>query len=87
MAAFTKAFFGVPDGEIYPVEYQPGEECPPELEAGAVALGALVSPGDGADIDDLSAAQLRQRLDDKKIDYKSNASKAELIALLKAAEA
>ncbi|MDQ2822741.1 MAG: hypothetical protein M3Y65_20580 [Pseudomonadota bacterium] len=28
---FTKLFRGVPDGCIYPVGYQPGDECPPEL--------------------------------------------------------
>lgn len=41
MAKFTKPFYGVPDGEIYPVDYKPGEECPQELEAAALALGAL----------------------------------------------
>lgn len=38
---FTKPFAGVPDGKIYPVEYQAGDECPPELEAAAHELGAL----------------------------------------------
>lgn len=38
---FTKAFKGVPNGEIYPVDYQPGEECPAELEDGAAASGAI----------------------------------------------
>ena len=28
-----KQFDGVPNGEIYPVTYMPGDECPPELEA------------------------------------------------------
>jgi len=37
----NKPFKGVPDGEIYPVEYQAGNECPPELEAGARELDAL----------------------------------------------
>ena len=41
MAKLTKAFRGVRDGEIYPVDFEPGEECPPELEAGARSLGAL----------------------------------------------
>lgn len=36
----TKTFKGVPDGEIYPVEYNPGDECPPGLEAAAIELGA-----------------------------------------------
>lgn len=38
---FSKAFSGVPDGEIYPVEYAVGDECPQELEAAAQSLGAL----------------------------------------------
>jgi hypothetical protein len=37
----SKPFKGVPDGAIYPVEYQAGDECPPELEAGARELDAL----------------------------------------------
>lgn len=44
MAKFEKTFHGVPDGAIYPVEYQPGDECPKELEASAQALGALETP-------------------------------------------
>lgn len=43
----TKPFQGVPDGEIYPVQYQAGDECPPELEAAAVALGAADAPEGG----------------------------------------
>ncbi len=35
-----KAFKGVKDGEIYPTEFEPGDEVPPELEAAAVELGA-----------------------------------------------
>lgn len=35
----SKQFRGVPDGEIYPVTYEPGDEVPPELEAAARALG------------------------------------------------
>lgn len=45
MAKLTKPFRGVPNGEIYPVEYHAGDECPPELEAGAIALDALEKPG------------------------------------------
>jgi hypothetical protein len=40
---FIKEFSGVKDGEIYPVDFKPGEECPKELEASALALGALPS--------------------------------------------
>lgn len=40
---FAKAFRGVPDGAIYPVDYAPGDECPDELIAGAEAEGALRS--------------------------------------------
>ena len=38
---FIKDFRGVPDGEIYPVQYSAGDECPPELEAAAIELGAV----------------------------------------------
>ena len=38
---FAKTFKGVPNGEIYPVEYQPGDDCPPELEHAARELEAL----------------------------------------------
>jgi hypothetical protein len=37
----TKAFIGVPDGEVYPRNYAPGDDCPPELLAAAVDLGAV----------------------------------------------
>ena len=35
-----KAFKGVKDGDIYPTEFAPGDEIPPELEAAAIELGA-----------------------------------------------
>lgn len=38
---FAKHFFGVPAGEIYPVLYAPGDECPPELQEAALSTGAL----------------------------------------------
>ena len=38
---FTQTFRGVRNGEIYPVEFAPGDECPPELEDAAKSLGAL----------------------------------------------
>jgi hypothetical protein len=41
---FIKPFKGVPDGEIYPVDYEAGEECPPELLDSAVALEAVKAP-------------------------------------------
>lgn len=41
---FARPFLGVPDGEIYPVQYQAGDECPPELEASAIALEAIDAP-------------------------------------------
>ncbi|WP_185626027.1 hypothetical protein [Burkholderia cenocepacia] len=41
MAVFSKDWRGVPDGEIYPVAYEPGDECPPELEFAAAAADAL----------------------------------------------
>jgi hypothetical protein len=38
---FTKVFRGVPDGGIYPVEYQPGDACPPELVHAAMEIDAV----------------------------------------------
>ena len=36
----TKPFAGVKAGEIYPTQFEPGDEVPPELEDAAVATGA-----------------------------------------------
>lgn len=36
-----KPFRGVPKGEIYPRQYQAGDECPPELLSSAVELEAV----------------------------------------------
>jgi len=41
---FSKPFRGVPDGEIYPVQYAVGDECPPELLDAAKSLGAVEEP-------------------------------------------
>lgn len=40
----TKEFLGVPDGEVYPRTYAPGDECPPELLEAAVSLDAVEQP-------------------------------------------
>jgi len=37
----TKAFLGVPNGQVYPVQYQAGDECPPELLDAAAEMGAI----------------------------------------------
>ena len=41
MPKFIKPFRGVPEGEIYPKQFEAGDECPSELEAGAKEVGAL----------------------------------------------
>ena len=41
MAKLIREFDGVPAGEIYPVTFKAGDECPPELEAAARAVGAI----------------------------------------------
>lgn len=41
MNKLIKPFRGVCDGGIYPTEFAAGEECPPELIAGARSVGAL----------------------------------------------
>lgn len=41
MAKFTKPFLGVPDGEIYPVQYEKGDEVPAELLEAAKEAGCV----------------------------------------------
>jgi hypothetical protein len=41
MNKLSKPFRGVRNGDIYPTEFAPGDDCPPELMAAAIALGAL----------------------------------------------
>ncbi|WP_202413840.1 hypothetical protein [Duganella sp. CY15W] len=44
---FKAQFQGVPNGEIYPVQYEPGDECPPELLNAAIELGAVATKKGG----------------------------------------
>ena len=41
MAKFTKPFLGVPDGEVYPVQYEKGDEVPAELLEAAKEAGCV----------------------------------------------
>lgn len=80
-------FSGVRDGDIYPTKFQAGDECPPELEAGAHALGALDGvPALNVDAEDsdakLSVAEIRETLTTKGIAFDPKAKKADLLALL-----
>ena len=43
MPRFKTAFRGVPNGEIYPIDYNPGDHCPSELAEAAKSLDALES--------------------------------------------
>lgn len=36
-----KPFLGVKVGEVYPTQFVPGDECPPELLKAAAELGAI----------------------------------------------
>ncbi|WP_257624521.1 HeH/LEM domain-containing protein [Variovorax boronicumulans] len=81
----TKPFKGVPDGEIYPVEYQPGDECPKELEAGALSLGALGDDEGGGAPTSKTVAEIKALLDAAGIAYPATAKKDDLLALLPAA--
>ena len=38
---FSKPFLGVKNGDVYPTEFRPGDECPAELIEAATELGAL----------------------------------------------
>lgn len=83
---FIKTFKGVPDGEIYPVEYQPGDECPEELEAGAEALGAIdaaTGGGGGKPSDGLKVEEIKAALAAKGVQVPEGVTlKADLAALL-----
>ena len=41
MAKLKGKLVGVPKGEVYPVTYSAGDECPPELEEAALDQGVL----------------------------------------------
>ena len=84
---FAKPFLGVPDGEVYPVQYVAGDECPPELEASALALDTLDAADAGADgqNEKMTVAQLRDELTARGISFEPNAKKVDLLALLNAA--
>lgn len=83
---FSNPFRGVPNGQIYPVDYEPGQECPPELQASAIALGAIDAPdaGAGGGNDKLTVPQLRDELTSRGIAFDPAAKKADLQALLDA---
>ena len=57
MSKFTKPFYGVKAGEIYPTQFEPGDDCPPELEAAAKAESALAADGKKPKKDDPPAAE------------------------------
>lgn len=38
---FSKPFYGCRAGRVYPEHFQPGDECPPELESAAQQQSAL----------------------------------------------
>lgn len=80
MAKLIKLFRGVPNGAIYPVEYQTGDECPEELEAGARELGAL----EDADAD--AKAAIAAKLEAAGIAYDKRWGVAKLQAALDEAE-
>ncbi|WP_025135924.1 hypothetical protein [Achromobacter sp. DH1f] len=68
MPKLIKAFVGVPEGDIYPVRYEPGDECPPELVAGATEVGALDAPSP----DNPEKVELFAQLDAAGIKYAKN---------------
>lgn len=58
MQQFKKQFTGVVIGEIYPRSFEAGEFCPPELEAGALSLGAIDALSDADSTPDRSREAL-----------------------------
>lgn len=63
MSKLTKHFRGVRDGEIYPTEFAAGDDCPPELEAGARASGALADGKSSGGPDQEEKAELIAKLE------------------------
>lgn len=61
----TKTIRGVPEGEIYPVEYAAGEDCPSWLLPAARDLGAVEEAND----DPPELVALRAQLDALEIKY------------------
>lgn len=61
----TKTIRGVPEGEIYPVEYLAGEDCPSWLLPAARDLGAVEEAND----DPPELVALRAQLDALEIKY------------------
>jgi len=82
MAKLTKAFRGVPDGEIYPIQYKPGDECPPELEAGARASGALAEGNFSGGPGQVEKAELVAKLEAAGIEHKKSWGVDKLAAAL-----
>jgi hypothetical protein len=75
MKKFTKPFLGAPNGEVYPREFAPGDDCPPELEVAATQAGALAEgkkSGPTPEEEAAAAAQkaeLIAKLDEAKIPH------------------
>lgn len=74
---FIKEFAGVPEGEVYPVHYAMGDECPPELEEAALEQDAVdaeadldvkadIAPAANADADATAKADVKPPADAKK---------------------
>lgn len=40
---FSAPFYGCKDGDIYPTHFSVGDDCPPELQDAARAVGALAA--------------------------------------------
>ncbi len=79
----TVQFDAVPNGEIYPVTYMPGDECPQELEATARYYADLVGGDVGANGDGKQTVdEIRAALTAKGIAFDPKAKKADLLALL-----
>ncbi|MBB5875889.1 hypothetical protein [Xanthomonas sp. 3498] len=80
MTKLIKPFRGVPDGQIYPVEFAAGDECPPELEAGALEVGAI----EAVDPDAAAKAAVLEQLEAAGITYDKRWGLAKLQAALEA---
>lgn len=75
-------FQGVPNGEIYPVTYEPGDDVPPELEATARHFAGDADDSTDAGGGKMSMDEIRAALTAKGIAFDPKAKKPDLLALL-----
>ncbi|CAN7335999.1 hypothetical protein LJR090_002548 [Bosea sp. LjRoot90] len=84
----TRAFKGCRKGEVHPTQFQPGDECPPELEHAAEELDILETEAEFHKRQKAEIAETQKRLkaeqveEQKRLDAEASAARlTELRAL------